>query len=395
MRKTSAAAANYYRVAKARTAAAAAAAAGAAAGGAGAGGAVGGAGAAGSGSATGSAGAGGVGSGITGLDIRVRSQSGRLVSGPLLLKGAGAGGVDMEMTGRSASGTALTVGPDALAIAMSGPSVGPAGAASGGISSLNATRGAIARSVSFATDTKGVSTGLSEPLLGGGGGGGSSPGAKAAAAAAAAGAGVSSAGWWASVFARNKPAGAHDGYTALPATSASGAGGLVGGGRAGPGGVPAAVPVAPGGAAAGEGNKTVNGLPWSVWRDFALDIVGQYTPPPRARLQPVRVEPKTIFSNERTFLRWLGDVLILVALCFGLLNFGSDAAALAGKILGTSSCFFLIYALIRYYMRAFLIRTGAPYGYHDRFGCVASGAASHAWLLLTVAITVSLQLLLV
>ena len=88
-------------------------------------------------------------------------------------------------------------------------------------------------------------------------------------------------------------------------------------------------------------------------------------PPPPPSLPALG---RTIFANERTFLRWLSVTLLVVSHCLALLAFDSPAARATALLLGPPCVAFLLYALARYHYRAFLIRTGASGGYHDRFG---------------------------
>lgn len=49
------------------------------------------------------------------------------------------------------------------------------------------------------------------------------------------------------------------------------------------------------------------------------------TPAPN-RYVPVRVEPKTFFANERTFIQWLGAAILLLTLSSAMIAFDDTAA---------------------------------------------------------------------
>lgn len=82
----------------------------------------------------------------------------------------------------------------------------------------------------------------------------------------------------------------------------------------------------------------------------------------------MKIEPKTFFANERTFIQWLGAALFLVTLASAMMATGHT-----GKVMGTMffpvGIFFLLYALRVYHWRLKLIKNrteGArfddPYG---------------------------------
>jgi uncharacterized membrane protein YidH (DUF202 family) len=313
---TSTAALHYYRTMKKSTAAAA---------------------------APGSGGAGAAGAGPSSAQwdaARVRTHSGRvLVPGTELGRAPSA----VELPGMG--GFAATAGAGAGAGAGRGDAftvaVLPTGSVNTGGAAAASSRPlpASSKQVSFAPSPV---TGLKEPLLGAGG-----------AADWPAAAPAPSGNWFTRLFSRGGGA-TRSGYAELPA-----------------GGIARPMTGATGGGAAATGHRNAHVAPWSAYRDFLLDLVGKWEPPARQRLQPVRVEPKTLFANERNFLKWLSTILLLIALTIGLMNFESTMAQTTAKILGPPSIVFLLYALFRYYFKAFLIRTAQPFGYHDRWAPLA------------------------
>ena len=48
-------------------------------------------------------------------------------------------------------------------------------------------------------------------------------------------------------------------------------------------------------------------------------------PPPMARTTPMRIEPKTFFANERTFLSWLHMAVTIGSIAAALLGFAGVA----------------------------------------------------------------------
>lgn len=83
-----------------------------------------------------------------------------------------------------------------------------------------------------------------------------------------------------------------------------------------------------------------------------------------------KIEPKTFFANERTFLSWLHTAITLASISVALLAFGqkTPAAQISGIILLPISIVFILYALYVFYWRAekIRLRDGGPYD--DRFG---------------------------
>lgn len=95
------------------------------------------------------------------------------------------------------------------------------------------------------------------------------------------------------------------------------------------------------------------------------------TPVPTiAPSRPARVEPKSFFANERTFIQWVSIALLLATI---------DSLAPTSEIpmatklrVGVTACagVLIVYSVSVYYWRLSLLSRGAPYGYTDRLGPV-------------------------
>lgn len=86
---------------------------------------------------------------------------------------------------------------------------------------------------------------------------------------------------------------------------------------------------------------------------------------------PQKIDPKTFFANERTFLKWLSISVMVGMMSLTLLNFGdtsNNSAELAGLILLPVSIFFMVYSLIIFKDRAQKIYLREPMRYDDTRG---------------------------
>jgi uncharacterized membrane protein YidH (DUF202 family) len=86
---------------------------------------------------------------------------------------------------------------------------------------------------------------------------------------------------------------------------------------------------------------------------------------------PQKVDPKTFFANERTFLKWLNISTMLGLMGITLLNFAdvnSDGAELAGLVLLPVAVLFMLYALATFRSRAHFIYMREPMRYDDTRG---------------------------
>jgi SPX domain protein involved in polyphosphate accumulation/uncharacterized membrane protein YidH (DUF202 family) len=101
--------------------------------------------------------------------------------------------------------------------------------------------------------------------------------------------------------------------------------------------------------------------------------------------RPARVEPKSYFANERTFIQWVSAALLLVTISVILLDIhagsvGTDGSSpipmAAGIILNTVAIFVIVYAVFSYYRRLTLLQSAEAYGYVDHFAPVLLALAS-------------------
>lgn len=86
---------------------------------------------------------------------------------------------------------------------------------------------------------------------------------------------------------------------------------------------------------------------------------------------PQKIDPKTFFANERTFLKWLSISVLVGMMSLTLLNFGdasNNSAELAGLMLLPVSIIFMIYSLVIFKDRANKIYMREPMRYDDTRG---------------------------
>jgi len=92
----------------------------------------------------------------------------------------------------------------------------------------------------------------------------------------------------------------------------------------------------------------------------------------KGRKKGVRIEPKSHFANERTFIQWISASLLLIAISEMLLVMhkenGSDSARHSGIALIVCAVVIAVYGLAIYYRRVFLLNSGSGYGYTDHIG---------------------------
>jgi uncharacterized membrane protein YidH (DUF202 family) len=83
------------------------------------------------------------------------------------------------------------------------------------------------------------------------------------------------------------------------------------------------------------------------------------------------VDPKTFFSNERTFLAWLEKTILIAGMAIGVLTVApkSSTSRLMGFIMLPISILFVVYSLGQYVRRASMIRRrqGVGVAFEDRF----------------------------
>jgi SPX domain protein involved in polyphosphate accumulation/uncharacterized membrane protein YidH (DUF202 family) len=103
---------------------------------------------------------------------------------------------------------------------------------------------------------------------------------------------------------------------------------------------------------------------------------------------PIKIEPKTFFANERTFLQWLNTLLLLAVGSSAFIAYGSEPFQVAGTLLVVISLVFVLYALaIYHWRRRAIVRRSVTRAYDDQFG----PAALVALVVLTFVLSVVLQ----
>lgn len=82
--------------------------------------------------------------------------------------------------------------------------------------------------------------------------------------------------------------------------------------------------------------------------------------------EPVQVEPKTYFANERTFIQWISAALLLLtvsSIMMGSGNYNGTSSTIA-----FSALILVCYAAYTYFRRVHLLQSGQGYGYLDFLG---------------------------
>jgi uncharacterized membrane protein YidH (DUF202 family) len=103
---------------------------------------------------------------------------------------------------------------------------------------------------------------------------------------------------------------------------------------------------------------------------------------------PIKIEPKTFFANERTFLQWLNTLLLLAVGSSAFIAYGSQPFQIAGTLLVVISLVFVLYALaIYHWRRRAIVRRSVTRAYDDQYG----PAALVALVILTFLLSVVLQ----
>ena len=96
-----------------------------------------------------------------------------------------------------------------------------------------------------------------------------------------------------------------------------------------------------------------------------------------APVRRARVEPKSYFANERTFIQWISASLLLLTIAVLLMGYNgvdgspsghSSYAHFAGVGLCCGSVLMVLYATFVYFRRIKLLSSGSPYGYVDHVG---------------------------
>ena len=85
----------------------------------------------------------------------------------------------------------------------------------------------------------------------------------------------------------------------------------------------------------------------------------------KKKFVPTKIEPKTFFANERTFMNWISTSVLIQTMAFLLLNLGNKIGAM---ILSPFCILFLAYALYTYCWRSYYISIRKDVSYHDKCG---------------------------
>jgi Vacuolar transporter chaperone len=89
----------------------------------------------------------------------------------------------------------------------------------------------------------------------------------------------------------------------------------------------------------------------------------QPTKPIVAPRTPARVEPKSFFANERTFIQWVSAALLLMTAAELFLVASSASAIHTWNFLMSSAVLVALYGLVTYHRRLHLMINSKPYGY--------------------------------
>ena len=95
----------------------------------------------------------------------------------------------------------------------------------------------------------------------------------------------------------------------------------------------------------------------------------------KPRKAPIKIEPKVFFANERTFLAWMHLSVILAGASIAILAFsdGSNSTRLSqlyGILLLPVAIAFIVYSMVQYQRRSYMIRHRLPGPYEDTVGPV-------------------------
>jgi len=110
------------------------------------------------------------------------------------------------------------------------------------------------------------------------------------------------------------------------------------------------------------------------------------------RYLPQKIEPKTFFANERTFIQWLGAAILLASLSMALITVSADNGGQTlsmGIVLFVISIGFLLYALGIFLWRARQIRAKKDGPYDDWFGPVLLVSILAVAMIANVVVTVN------
>ena len=101
----------------------------------------------------------------------------------------------------------------------------------------------------------------------------------------------------------------------------------------------------------------------------------------------LKVEPRTFFAAERTFVQWLSVSILLITVTVALIGFNTPQSVVAGYVMFPVALMYLFYSLTQYYRRIKNIRMKSPTGYEDRHGPAVLVAALLIVFLLAIVLT--------
>ena len=106
-----------------------------------------------------------------------------------------------------------------------------------------------------------------------------------------------------------------------------------------------------------------------------VNYIKNYVAPEGKRIAvPVRIEPKTYFALERTFLSYIEFAILIGSIATALLNFGDGVTISAAWSFMITAVLILWYSLGMYIYRSYSIRLRRAIQYDDRFGPTAACA---------------------
>jgi uncharacterized membrane protein YidH (DUF202 family) len=85
-----------------------------------------------------------------------------------------------------------------------------------------------------------------------------------------------------------------------------------------------------------------------------------------APANPARIEPKTYFANERTFIQWLSAAILLLSISGFLLNAGIGTYNATAAVISLTALGLVVYSSNLYYNRLQLLKVREPYGYFNK-----------------------------
>lgn len=114
-------------------------------------------------------------------------------------------------------------------------------------------------------------------------------------------------------------------------------------------------------------NTPLLGKPSNGWLKSTYEkITGLFSKGEQVKkFMPTKVEPKTFFANERTFMGWVSMAVSIQTMALLLVNFGQR---IPGMILFPFCFLFMVYALYTYFWRMSNIQKRNSVAYHDKCG---------------------------